>query len=75
MSLSFINLIVEQLGDVLKSLRRQVLQFARTFRRSRLTGNPSSNLLRFASSIESDDLALMRNAIEEDCEQLDLEEW
>jgi hypothetical protein len=38
-------------------------------------GVPGRQLLRFAGAIPPDDLDLMRQAIEADCEQVDTHEW
>ena len=40
-----------------------------------LRGTPGRELLQFAGTIELDDLALMQQAIEEGCEQVDADEW
>ena len=36
---------------------------------------PGQDLLRFAGSIPYDELTLVQNAIQQDCEQVDLDEW
>jgi len=36
---------------------------------------PGKQLLQFAGAIPLDDLELMRQAIEDECEQVDLNEW
>lgn len=38
---------------------------------SRVRGTPGKELLRFAGIIEADDLVLMQQAIEEDCERIE----
>jgi hypothetical protein len=38
-------------------------------------GTPGRELLQFAGTIEPDDLALMKQAIEEGCEKVDANEW
>lgn len=75
MSLSIIDQVIEQLSNMPQSLQQQVLQFARMLGQVRIQGTPGHKLLKFAGSIQSDDLALMRNAIEEGCEQVDFDEW
>jgi hypothetical protein len=40
-----------------------------------VTGVPGRHLLQFAGTIDSADLDLMSQAIEEGCEQIDLDEW
>ncbi|MEO0538876.1 MAG: hypothetical protein AAF215_34090 [Cyanobacteria bacterium P01_A01_bin.123] len=75
MSLSIIDQVIEQLSNMPQSLQQQVLQFARMLGQVRIQGTPGHKLLKFSGSIQSDDLALMRNAIEEGCEQVDFDEW
>ncbi len=55
--------------------QKQVLEFAKTLNHSAIRGVPGSQLLRFAGTITSDDIALMREAIEQDCEQVDINDW
>jgi hypothetical protein len=57
-----------------QSLQKQVLEFAKTLTDSTVQGVPGSQLLRFAGTIPLDDIALMREAIEQDCEQVDANE-
>ncbi|WP_256678104.1 MULTISPECIES: hypothetical protein [Fischerella] len=38
-------------------------------------GTPGEQLLRFAGSIPPDDLQEIREAIEQDCERVDINEW
>ncbi len=75
MSLSIIDQVIEQLSNMPQSLQQQVLQFARMLGQVRVQGTPSHKLLKFAGCIQSDDLTLMHDAIEEGCEQIDLNEW
>lgn len=42
---------------------------------SRVQGTPGKELLRFVGTIEPDDLILMQQAIEEDCERIDADGW
>ena len=75
MSLSIIDQVIEQLNNMPHSLQRQVLQFARVLGQVRIQGTPGHKLLKFAGSLQSDDLTLMQNVIEESCEQIDLDGW
>ena len=75
MSLSIIEQVIEQLSNMPQSLQQQVLQFARVLGQIRTQGTPGHQMLKFAGSIQADDLALMQDAIEEGCEQVDLDEW
>jgi len=42
---------------------------------SSIRGIPGQQLLQFAGAIHTEDLKLMRQIIEEGCEQVDLNEW
>lgn len=75
MDTSILNEVVEQLRIMPQSLQQQVLDFARTLTDSTVQGVPGSQLLRFAGTIQASDLELMRQAIKQDCEQVDLNEW
>lgn len=75
MNASIIDEVVEQLRGMPKDLQSQVLEFARTLAKAEIQGTPGKQLLRFAGSIPPDDLQLMREAIEQDCEQVDVNEW
>jgi len=55
--------------------QQQVLEFARTLAATRIRGVPGKDLLRFAGTIAADDLAVMKQAIEAGCEQVDQNEW
>jgi len=75
MDTSIRDKVVEQLSRMPQSLQKQVLEFAKTLTDSTVQGVPGSQLLRFAGTIPLDDIALMREAIEQDCEQVDANEW
>ncbi|NEP10979.1 MAG: hypothetical protein F6K14_12345 [Symploca sp. SIO2C1] len=70
-----IDEVIEQLRAMPQHLQWQVLEFARTLVRVEVLGTPGQQLLRFAGSIPPDDLQLMREAIEQGCEQVDINEW
>ncbi|MDB9528173.1 hypothetical protein PN498_19430 [Oscillatoria sp. CS-180] len=75
MSLSIIDQVIKQLSNMPQSLQQQVLQFAYTLNQAKSQGTPGSKLVKFAGSIQSDDLALMQDAIDEGCGQVNLSEW
>ena len=75
MSDSIINEVVEQLRAMPDNLQQEVLLFTKKLKVSALTGVPGRNLLHFAGTISPEDLDIMRQAIESDCEQVDLHEW
>jgi len=68
-----------EIGEQLRLLppkeQRRVLDFARALAQSKTEGVPGKDLLRFAGTIPSEDLARLSAAIEEGCEQVDLDEW
>jgi hypothetical protein len=74
MNISIIDEVIEQLRAMPQDLQGRVLEFARTLVRSQVRGTPGQQLLRFAVSIPPDDLQLMREAIEQGCEQVDSNE-
>ncbi|MFY7802999.1 MAG: hypothetical protein ACOVQ7_06210 [Limnoraphis robusta] len=74
MSISIIDELIEQLKAMPQHLQWRVLEFARTLVNVEVQGTPGQQLLRFAGSIPADDLQLMREAIEQDCEQVDINE-
>ena len=75
MSIPIIDEVVEQLKVMPQPLQKQVLEFVRSLVKAEVRGTPGQQLLRFAGSIPSDDLQLMREVIEQDCERVDIDEW
>ena len=55
--------------------QRQVLDFARALSLAQPKGVPGSALLPFAGAIETDDLLVMSQAADEDCEQIAPQDW
>jgi hypothetical protein len=66
--------IVRSLAKLAPSQQRQVLDFVRFLTRTP-SGMPGASLLTFAGTIAQSDLAHMQQAIERDCEQVNLHEW
>ncbi|MBU6228729.1 MAG: hypothetical protein KGQ93_03435 [Cyanobacteria bacterium REEB459] len=75
MNIPIIEEVVEQLKVMPQHLQWQVLEFVRALVKSEVRGTPGQQLLRFAGSIPSDDLQLMSEAIEQDCERVDINDW
>ena len=75
MNITIIDEVVEQLQVMPQDLQWQVLEFVRTLMKVKVSGTPGKNLLNSASSIPPDDLQLMREAIGQDCERIDVNEW
>ena len=62
--------IREQLSHLPLEQQRQVLEFARALVTAHVRGVPGRGLVHFAGLIETEDLSLMKQAIEDDCEQV-----
>jgi len=75
MNIPIIDEVVEQLKVMPQNLQWQVLEFVRALVNAEVRGTPRQQLLRFVGSIPPDDLQLMRAAIEQDCERVDVDEW
>jgi hypothetical protein len=75
MAIPVLNQIVEQVKALPDNLQNQVLDFVRSLRTAAKRGTPGSRLLQFAGGISMDDVASMREAIENDCERVDGNEW
>lgn len=75
MDISIIEEVIEQLKVMPQHLQWQVLEFVRALAQVEIQGTPGQQLLHFAGSIPDDDLLLMRQAIAQDCEQVDANEW
>jgi len=74
MKTPIIDKVVEQLEALPYELQRQVLQFTRALAISAPHGVPGRQLLRFAGAIPLTDLQIMKQAIEQGCEQVDVNE-
>lgn len=71
-----IDKVVEQLKTLPHELQWRVLEFTHTLRGIPAPrGVPGRKLLGYAGVIPADDLQTMRQAIEQGCEQIDLNEW
>ena len=67
--------IIQQTETLPIDLQQQVLHYAKQLARVVQRGASGEKLLRFAGVMPADDLQLMRQAIETDCEQVDTHEW
>ena len=74
-STSVIDKVTTELKDLPYELQRRVLEFTRSLVVSTPRGVRGSQLLHFGGAIPADDLQLMRQAIEKDCEQVDGNGW
>ncbi len=64
---NFAHLAIEQ--------QRKVVDYARNLTLARAQGVPGRSLLEFAGAIDPEDLAFMATAIENECEQINSDEW
>ncbi len=75
METPIIDKVIEQLRDLPQELQWRVLEFTRALAVSTPQGVPGQQLLSFAGVISPDDAQLMREAIEQGCEQVEANEW
>jgi hypothetical protein len=66
--------ILSHLHTLALPQQREVLAFVRSLA-TMPVDVPGKNLLVFAGAIEPHDLAALQNAIDVDCEQVNLDEW
>ena len=74
-ALALRNELLQQMNRLPLTQQCQVLQFARALEMSSHTGVSGSTLLPFAGTIPADDLAVISQAIQDGCEQIDHNEW
>ena len=67
--------IIAQLQKLEKAQQLQVLNFATLLADKKPIGVPGKKLLRFVGTISEEDLEIMSQAIEEECEKIDWDEW
>ena len=67
--------VVKQLETLPDNLQRQVLEFVQALQLLAQRGVSGKQLLELAGTIQSDDLELMCEAIEAECERVDSDEW
>ena len=67
--------LIKQVDQLPLEFQRRVLDFAQALALSLPKGVPGRSLLRFAGTIEAQDLKTMSEAIEASCEQVDTDEW
>ncbi|PSB17498.1 hypothetical protein C7B65_18285 [Phormidesmis priestleyi ULC007] len=75
MNIPITDEVIEQLRAMPQHLQWRVLEFAQALAKSQVRGTSGQQLLRFAGSIPPEDLQLMCEAIEQGCEQVDVNEW
>jgi len=67
--------IEQQLARLPDELQRRVLDYAVALASGRREGTKGSDLLKYAGSISREDAQEMIQAIEENCERIDYNEW
>ena len=70
-----ISEIIKLLETLSLEQQRQVLDFTRGLSGKPPKQYPGKNLLQFVGTISKEDLEIMKEAIEEGCEQIDESEW
>ena len=67
--------ILDQLDKLQPEQQLKVLDFARSLSTASPVGKAGKELLSFAGTIEAEDIKAMSQAIEEGCEQVNINEW
>ena len=67
--------ILDEIHKLKKGQQAEVLEFVRSLARPDMEGVPGKTLLRFAGTIDREDLDKMAKAIQADCEGVDPNEW
>ncbi len=67
--------VVEQLKLLPQELQWRVYEFTRALATSTPRGVAGQQLLRFSGAIPSDELQVMQQAIDQDCERVDSNDW
>ena len=67
--------IINQIGRLDYEHQRRVLDFVRALAVTKPKGVPGKQLLSFAGTFPADDLKVMKQAIEDSCEKVNLNEW
>ncbi len=75
MDTPIIDKVIRELRTLPQELQWRVLEFTRALAQSTPHGIPGQQLLRFAGALSPDDATLIREAIEQGCEQVDAGEW
>lgn len=69
------NELLKEVEQLPPPLQQKVVDFARSLAQSRPRGTPGKQLLKFAGILTPEEGEAMMKAIEEDCEQIDPNEW
>ncbi len=69
------NRIISELDSLNQEQQKKLLDYVINLKLSEKKVTSGKSLVRFSGVISKEDLAVMEKAIEEDCEQVDLNEW
>jgi hypothetical protein len=75
MDTAIIDKVIEELKSLPQDLQCRVLEFTRMLAHTSSRGVQGKQLLRFAGAIPLEDVSRMSEAIEQNCEQVDANEW
>ncbi len=75
MNTPIVDDVVKQMAGLPQELQWRVLEFTRLLANATPRGASGKELLRFAGVISTDDIVLMREAIEQGCEQVYAHDW
>ena len=67
--------LLSRIDQLPVELQRRVIAFADALVLSNPKGTPGRDLLRFAGTLDEDSAREMQEAIEDACEQVDVNEW
>ena len=67
--------ILDEIQKLGEEQQRNVLEFIRVLAKERPRGIPGKDLLRFAGTIDKDDLQKIAQAIDTGCERVDSNDW
>ena len=72
---SIVTQVIETLRELPENLQWRVLDFVQQLRKTGEQAIQGKQILQFAGSIPLEDLEAMQQAIDEECETIDLHEW
>jgi hypothetical protein len=75
MSSVLVQEVIKHLEALPQNLQEQVLSLVRALDSTQERGGPGEHFLQFAGAISTSDLDAMSKAIEQGCEQVDIDEW
>jgi hypothetical protein len=67
--------IIEQLERLSEQKQKQILEYVKAMLQEAPQGTPGRELLRFAGAIPTEEIEQIRQAIDQDCERINPNEW